>query len=103
MSHRPYPNADRALRQIARHDDEWAPGGPFPPALDLPHGWDAPILPATVRLSPEQAEALRELPERLHRSIEAFKAGAVRSLSEMTRRMAAMQRPPVDEYRLSTR
>ncbi len=102
MSHRPYPSVDRALRQLARHDDEWAPGGPFPPPLDLPAGWNRSVLPE-ARLSPEQAASLMELPERMQRSEEAFKAGAAAAFAEMARRLSAVRQPPVDEYRLSTR
>lgn len=33
MTHRPYPNPDRARRQVQRHDEE---AGPFIPAAPLP-------------------------------------------------------------------
>jgi hypothetical protein len=106
---RPYPSRERALRQLDRHEDEWAPGGPFPLPLQLPDGWESPLMPETVRMTAEQAEALRKFPERLRRNAEAAKVGAAVAFIGMARRVAATHRvaatqhPPVDEYRLSTR
>lgn len=51
MSYRPYPNADRARRQVARHDDETPP---------LPDGAESPaarIFPRLV-ISDEAREAM---------------------------------------------
>lgn len=45
MSHHPYPDAGRALRQVARHDDELAPrveaqaAETFVKWPDPPEGW----------------------------------------------------------------
>lgn len=71
MSRRQYPNADRALRQIQRHDEE---AGPFVPP--------APPSEFQIRLA-EQANAalgvardtvLRPLAERLARQAPMFAA-----------------------------
>lgn len=91
MTYRPYPNSRRALRQVERHDGEWAPGGAFPPLMNLPPGWEQPILPETVKLTPAQVAALQELPERMRRNAEALRAAAVTALSETSRRLTAMR------------
>jgi hypothetical protein len=73
MAYRPYPNADRALRQVDRHRQ--------------------PAPPSEFQLSlAEQANAALEA---AGRALEPFMRGI--------RRNAAMVSPPVDEYRLSTR
>ena len=69
MTHRPYPNRDRALRQVQRHDDEWTPGGPTPPPVKLPASFlHGPVLPAKVKLGAVQVQALREFSEQAQRA-----------------------------------
>ncbi|MGW5582803.1 hypothetical protein [Streptomyces sp. NPDC003857] len=74
--YRPYPNADRALRQIDRHADE------APPLSDAP---ERPLSPFTIHIT-ERAEAAAQA------------LGA-----SLTAALLKMRQPPVDEYRLSTR
>jgi hypothetical protein len=76
MAHRPYPNADRARRQIARHDDEIGP-------VD---DQTRPLSPLTLKLTAEMSAGLQ-----------AFGSSLATMLTP------ARQAPPVDEYRLSTR
>ncbi|MGW5173086.1 hypothetical protein ACWERY_01805 [Streptomyces sp. NPDC004082] len=77
MPHRPYPNRDRALRQVDRHDDETPPIGTRP-AVTL------------SRLTWNLAEVAQG---------SAAEAGAALSRAFANLRV----QPPVDEYRLSTR
>ncbi|MEU7416672.1 hypothetical protein [Streptomyces antibioticus] len=109
MAYRPYPNANRALSQVARHDDEWAPGGMAPPPLPLPAGWGGPVLPETRKLSPETVASLAAMPDRLQQAAEVFRRGAVEAFGGFSRALCAMQPTAsqigfsADVYRMSTR
>ncbi|MFC4502949.1 MULTISPECIES: hypothetical protein [Streptomyces] len=75
MSHRPYPNTDRALRQLTRHDDETPPI----PAASL-----RPVTP---------------LEWKLFDGLTAVTQAAGAALAESLMRAL----PAAGEYRLSTR
>ncbi|MFH9968328.1 hypothetical protein ACH4PR_44705 [Streptomyces mirabilis] len=76
MAHRPYPNADRARRQITRHVDETGPVG-------------------------DQSRSLSPLTLKLTAEVSAGPQVFGSSLAEM---LSPQDRPPpVEEYRLSTR
>lgn len=69
MTHRPYPNADRARRQRARHDDETPPGN-IPPREPLTTAvaferWAAAMraaVPTAEQLLGAWADALKKRP-----------------------------------------
>jgi EspF protein repeat len=96
MTHRPYPNRARALRQRQRHNDEWRPGGTFPARslADLvPPApawlWNQPEPPAIVSLTPEQVRAIGELPQRLAAAMDSYgqrlKAGSLTAAQALAR------------------
>ncbi|MFJ6316124.1 hypothetical protein ACIQJW_08590 [Streptomyces californicus] len=85
MTHRPYPNADRALRQLNRHADE-------PIASVRPF-----VLPASFFIQPssgpptmttEQATALLGFSEFLERAAGNVHAAAMRAGLAVSRSMA---------------
>jgi hypothetical protein len=77
MAYRPYPNTDRALRQLDRHRQP------------------EQLTEFQLRLA-EQAQGAMEMADRLVGPV-------VRNFREGLARWADGQQPPVDEYRLSTR
>jgi len=85
MAYRAYPRADRARRQLDRHNDEWAPGGPLPPPLTLPASWE-PLRPAPIRLSAEQMAAFAEIPLRVRQNAVATLESLAASLQRMRQR-----------------
>ncbi|MFG3585161.1 hypothetical protein [Streptomyces sp. NPDC047990] len=81
MAYRPYPNADRALRQLDRHDSETPPMGEPLPVSPLQQRIAEAFAPwASLRMKAAQPTG-RE-----------FAAG-----------LKAAFTPPVDTYRLSSR
>lgn len=88
MAYRAYPRADRARHQLDRHNDEWAPGGPFPPPLALPANWEPPR-PAPLRLSADQVAAFAEAPLRMRQSAVATLESIAVSLQRMRQRNTA--------------
>jgi hypothetical protein len=79
MAYRPYPNADRALRQIARH---------YP---------DEPVIPMPECLRPMAASFAR-LRVNTRQAMQAWRPDFM-----MDGRTGEIAPYPVDEYRLSTR
>lgn len=73
MAYRLYPDRARALRQIERHAEERTP----------PERW-------AVELSEQQAQAIREFPERFAQILEAFIADAAEAADELGRRLATL-------------
>jgi hypothetical protein len=78
VNHRPYPNADRALRQISRHDDEVGPVTEAGPRAVTPFG--------------------QQLIDGTSAAVQALSSSLAVSFAKML-----PQQLPVDEYRLSTR
>lgn len=77
MSHRPYPNVDRARRQVERHEDETPPYREPRPLTPFGQQWAV--------------------------NARAVLKAAQPSLTLAAARLHAAFAPPVDEYRLSTR
>lgn len=82
MTYRPYPNADRALRQIDRHIDEAGPITEAAPRAVTPFG--------------------QQLIDGTNAAVQAVGASLAASLAQM-RRPQPVEQPPVGEYRLATR
>lgn len=99
MSHRPYPNPARALRQLRRHEEEWCPGGAWPrplPALypSMPEWvWRQPEPPQTIRISTEQRETLLSLPQVVQRWYDGIGTQAVAAARQMCEASRHTRRP----------
>lgn len=78
MTYRPYPNIDRALRQLDRHIDEVGPITEAAPRAATPFG--------------------QQLIDGTSAAVQAVGSSLAASFAKML-----PQPPPVDEYRLSTR
>ncbi|MYX67330.1 hypothetical protein K388_05615 [Streptomyces sp. KhCrAH-43] len=88
MTHRPYPNADRALAQLRRHADEVGPIPMVRPFV-LPDSFFVQPSVGPSTMVTEQATALLGFSEFLNRAAGDVHAAAMRAGLAMSRSMAS--------------